>query len=61
MIIFEQLIQKFIMYFTQQGEKNPYVKARFILAVLDGVGVHYISDTRNFPLDDVRELIIEML
>ena len=49
------------MYFTQQGEKNPYVKARFILAVLDGVGVHYISDTRNFPLDDVRELIIEML
>jgi len=61
MIIFEQLVQKLVMYFTQQGEKRPYVKARFILAIFDGVGIHYISDTKHFPLDDVRELIIEML
>jgi AcrR family transcriptional regulator len=61
MIIFEQLIEKFVLYFTQNGVKNPYVKARFILAIFDGVGIHYIGDVAHFPLDDVRELIIEML
>jgi len=61
MVIFEQLIEKFVMYFSQQGEKNPYVKARFILAIFDGIGIHYIGDVENFPLDDVRELIIELL
>jgi AcrR family transcriptional regulator len=61
MVIFEQLIEKFVMYFSQQGEKNPYVKARFILAVFDGVGIHYISDPEHFPLDEIRESIIEML
>jgi len=61
MVIFEQLIEKFVLYFTQQGEKNPYGKARFILAIFDGVGIHYISDKEHFPLDDIRDMIIEML
>ena len=61
MVIFKQLVEKFVLYFTQQGEKNPYGKARFILAIFDGVGIHYISDTEHFPLDDIRDMLIEML
>ena len=61
MKIFDQLIHKFVLYYGQQGEKKPYVKARLLLALFDGVGIHYLSDSENFPLDDVRELIIEML
>ncbi len=61
MVIFEQLVNKFVLYFTQQGEKNPYGKARFILAIFDGVGIHYISDTEHFPLDEVRDMTVEML
>ena len=61
MLIFEQLIHKFVLYFSQKGEKKPYVKARLLLALFDGVGIHYISDPENFPLDDIRELIIDMI
>ena len=61
MLIFEQLIHKFVLYFSQKGEKQPYVKSRLLLAMFDGVGIHYISDPENFPLDDIRELIIEMI
>jgi len=59
--IIEKLIEKFVIYFSQKGEKNPYVKARFMLALIDGIGIHYISDIEHFPIDETRELIIEML
>jgi len=61
MLIFEELIEMFVKYYTQKGEEKPYVKARLILALFDGVGIHYINDIENFPLDEIRELIIEML
>ncbi len=61
MIVFQQLIEKLVLYFSQKGEKKPYVKARFLLAIFDGIGIHYISDTEYFPLDEVRDLIIDML
>jgi len=61
MPIFEKLIDLFTNYYSQNGEKNAYVKARFLLAVLDGVGMHYVSDPFTFPLDKTKELIKQML
>ncbi len=61
MRVFEQIIEIFVKYFTQKGEQKPYVKARFILAIFDGIGIHYINDIENFPIEDIRELIIDML
>ncbi len=59
--IFGSIINAFVNYFEQKGDKNPYIKARYMLAVLDGVGMHYISDIDNFPLDEVEKMIIEQL
>ena len=61
MVIFEQLVEKLVLYYTQKGDDNPYAKARLLLATFDGIGIHYISDIEHFPLDDVRELTIKML
>jgi AcrR family transcriptional regulator len=61
MEIFEEVIKIFAKYFSQKGERKPYVKARFILALFDGIGIHYINDIENFPIDDVNEMIIEMI
>lgn len=58
---FEQLFVKIAKYYTQKGEKNPYLKARYLMAVFDGIGIHYISDTENFPLDDIRDILVEQL
>ena len=59
--IFEKVFSIFIKYYTQNGEKNPFVKTRFLLATFDGIGIHYLSDTKTFPLDEVKELMIELL
>ena len=61
MIIFEQLFGVITNYYTQKGEKNPYVKTRYLLAVFDGIGMHYVTDTENFPLDGVRDMIVDLL
>lgn len=61
MTIFGSIINAFINYFEQKGEKNAYVKARYMLAVFDGIGIHYLSDIDNFPLEKVEEMIIDQL
>ncbi len=61
MAILGSFIKAFVNYFEQKGEKNPYVKARYMLAVFDGVGMHYLSDINNFPLEEVEKMIIDQL
>ena len=61
MKIFLPLMEVFTKYYTQKGEDNPYIKARFLLAVFDGIGIHYLVDTENFPIDATRDLIIKLL
>ncbi len=56
--VFGQIFEKFILYFEQQGEEQPYVKARYLLAIFDGIGIHYIIDPEGFPLDEIREILI---
>ena len=56
--LFEKLFTIFTTYFSQKGEKNPYVKTRYLLAVFDGIGAHYLLDTDNFPLDEVRDILV---
>ncbi len=56
--VFGQIFEKFIHYFEQQGEDQPYVKARYLLAIFDGIGIHYIIDPERFPLDEIQEILI---
>jgi len=59
--IFGEIFNKFIMYYTQKREKDPYAKARFVIAAFDGIGIHYLLDINNFPLGESRNLMIELL
>ena len=61
MQILGQLIEIFTQYFQQQGYADAYEKARFVLAVFDGVGIHYVADTKGFPIDSVRKMIINLI
>jgi len=53
------LLNAITEYFTQKGKKNPYLEMRVLIATLDGIGLHYITDTENFPLDEATDFIIE--
>ncbi|MFK5856349.1 MAG: TetR/AcrR family transcriptional regulator [Bacteroidota bacterium] len=61
MKIFEGIILAINNYYEKNGFKNAYIKTRYLLAVFDGVGMHYIVDPDTFPLEEVKKLIIEQL
>jgi len=61
MKMFEGIIVAFNNYYEKNGYENAYVKTRYLLAIFDGVGMHYIVDSDTFPLQEVKKLIIEQL
>ena len=60
MKLFEPMMKVLLVFFEKQGYKNPMVEMRLLFAILDGVGMHYIIDTKNFPLNDVLNRIKEI-
>ena len=47
-------------YYKAKGNKNPKAKAYLFMAILDGVGVDFIANRENFPLEEIKKLVIEM-
>ena len=45
-------------YFVQQGEPDPKASAKIFGALLDGIGIHFILDPENFPLEAVKQKLI---
>jgi len=58
---FGDILNIFINYYQSKGETDPFAKTRFVLAVFDGIGIHYILDTETFPLDKTRNMMIDLL
>jgi len=47
-------------YYETKGIKYPGAMSHLFGAVLDGVGIDYIVNRNNFPLDEIKKLVIEM-
>ncbi len=61
MKMFEDVMIAINNYYEKNGFENANVKMRYLLAIFDGVGMHYIVDPDTFPLEEVKKLIIEQL
>lgn len=46
-------------YYKSKGVQNPMAHARLIGAVLDGVCLNYVIEPDNFPLEDIKKIIID--
>ena len=60
--IFEMLapfIATISHYYKNKGIKNPEVQSLLLGAVLDGVAIDYMLSPDDYPLDDIKNLIIE--
>ena len=53
------ILQTLENYFSARGSENPNAEARLLGAMLDGVSMNYILDPENFPIDIVKQIIIE--
>ncbi len=61
---FAVTIHKYMMmlseYFTKNGSKDPETDAIFFGALLDGIGFQFMVDPESFPLDKVKNKLIDM-
>ena len=48
-----------VNYFEDQGFENPQMETMIFGALLDGIGLHYIMDPQNYPLEHVKQTLIE--
>lgn len=58
-----QKIQPYITvlnkYYESKKVKNPMAHTMFLLATLDGIALNYLSAPEMFPIDEIKELIID--
>ncbi|MEE9169095.1 MAG: TetR/AcrR family transcriptional regulator [bacterium] len=46
-------------HFQQTGAADPVVEAKILGAILDGIGFHYLLDPDNYPVESVKNALIE--
>lgn len=58
--IIDSLLGMLEKYFEQAGKEDPRSEAILLGAIIDGIGMHYIMNPENFPLELVKQKIIEI-
>lgn len=46
-------------YFVAKGHEDPMTVMRYYSAVLDGVQMHILMDPKNFPVEKVKQMMID--
>lgn len=46
-------------YFISKGHEDPMTVMRYYSAVLDGVQMHILMDPENFPVEKVKQMMID--
>ena len=57
---FDPLFESFSGFFIRKGYKDPIAEVRFIAALLDGVGMHFLLDPEHYPLEHSINKIISI-
>ncbi|OQX96176.1 MAG: hypothetical protein B6I20_14755 [Bacteroidetes bacterium 4572_117] len=52
-------IQTLVEYYQKTGVKNPEAHAMLMGSIMDGVSLNYIMDPKNYPIEDVKKIIID--
>lgn len=55
----EPIMSMVIQYFEEMGFENPQTETMIFAALLDGIGFHFIMDPDNYPLETVKQTLIE--
>ncbi|MBS3769471.1 MAG: TetR/AcrR family transcriptional regulator [Bacteroidales bacterium] len=55
----QPIMEMVVHYFEATGFEDPQAETMIFAALLDGVSFHYIMDPDNYPLEQVRQTLIE--
>ncbi|MDP2723145.1 MAG: TetR/AcrR family transcriptional regulator [Bacteroidales bacterium] len=59
MVIMMPVVMLMADYYESQGVANPMAYARMLGAILDGISLNYMLDPENFPLTDIKNILIQ--
>lgn len=48
-------------YYDRKGFDNPEAQMRYVSAIIDGIQMHIMLDPENYPIEDVRKILIRQL
>ncbi|OQX80494.1 MAG: hypothetical protein B6D61_01905 [Bacteroidetes bacterium 4484_249] len=57
--IISPLIQMMINYYKAKGSEKPEIEAMMVGALLDGIGFNFVFNPDLFPLEKVKDMLIE--
>jgi hypothetical protein len=55
------VMQRMQQYYENKGFENPVAQMRFASAIIDGIQMHIMLDPDNFPVEEVRKILIRHL
>ena len=55
----QPIMNMLVNYFSEAGFKDPHVETMMFGALLDGIGFHFIMDPENYPLEKVKNTLLE--
>jgi len=59
MEIIGPFIQTLMKYYETKGVENPLAHAMLMGAVMDGVYMNYLVDPKNFPVENIKKIIVD--
>lgn len=54
-----RLMKTMVDHFREKGAEDPVLEAITFSSLLDGISMNYVLDPANYPLDNIRELVIQ--
>lgn len=58
-MVYNNLIEQLEAVFISLGYKNPKKEAMLLGAIVDGIAIQYMLDTENYPVDEMKKLILK--
>ena len=53
------MIEILVNYFAGKGVENPMAYARLWGSMMDGISLNYVLDPNNFPIEEIKKILIE--
>ncbi len=56
--LIHKLMSVLVNYYERKGAEKPEMEAMLFFAMVDGISFQYMMDPDNFPLEEVKDMII---
>lgn len=56
----DEYMEYFVKLFQEVGSQNPAMEAMMLGTMFDGIGLNYVTAPKGFPIDEIRDYLLEV-